>query len=57
MLKPIFISFLTAMLVVFAATASTVTASSADKQPLRIAYIDPLSGSMAAIGEQALKQF
>ena len=50
MLKTFFTTFAAATLVLLAGTASAAT----DKEPLRIALIDPLSGSMASIGESVL---
>jgi branched-chain amino acid transport system substrate-binding protein len=54
MLKSIFISLLTAMLMVLGGPVSAATASSTGKKPLRIAHIDPLSGPFAAVGKQLL---
>lgn len=51
MLKSLFVSFAATMLMVLAGTAVA-----ADKAPIRIALIDPLSGPMAAVGQPALAQ-
>jgi branched-chain amino acid transport system substrate-binding protein len=45
------------MLVALAGTASAANENSADKKPLRIAFIDPLSGPMASVGKPEVATF
>lgn len=51
MLKSFFVSVFAAVLMILAGTAGA-----AEKAPLRIAFIDPLSGPMAGVGVPALAQ-